>query len=113
MSALESHIPNKQRLGALLLRVFLGAVALVAVPPFVLLALVPMLLMLAPVALVAIPFMVCAFAGEASEARASSQRSRAPLHSNGRAMLISATYPLLVRSSSTARQIDSQKELTS
>jgi hypothetical protein len=48
-------------------KVVMGTVAVLMVPPFVVLAIAPMLLMLAPVALVAIPFMLSAFAGEARE----------------------------------------------
>jgi hypothetical protein len=65
---------DKQPFGVLVMRVILGAFAVVAVPPFVLLAIVPMLLMLAPVALVAIPFMICALAGEAAEANPKPRR---------------------------------------
>ena len=59
---------DKQPFGVLV-RMLAGGFALVAVPPFVLLAVAPMLLFLAPVVLLAIPFMVVAFAGAASEAK--------------------------------------------
>ena len=48
-------------------RFVIGTVASILVPPFVMLAIAPMLLVLAPVALIAIPFMLSAFAPEARE----------------------------------------------
>lgn len=53
------------------LRFILGALAAVLVPPFVIAALAPVLLFLAPVALIAMPFMLSAFAPEAKEVRES------------------------------------------
>jgi hypothetical protein len=49
-----------------LARVVIGTLAVIMLPPFVLLAVAPMLLVLTPVALIAIPFMLSAFAGEAA-----------------------------------------------
>jgi hypothetical protein len=57
-------------------RFVIGTVATILVPPFVMLAIAPMLLMLAPVALIAIPFMLSAFAGEAREVVAVPRRLR-------------------------------------
>jgi hypothetical protein len=51
----------------LLTRFVIGTVAAILIPAFVVLALAPMLLVLTPVAFVALPFMLAAFAGEAGE----------------------------------------------
>jgi hypothetical protein len=59
-----------------------GAIAVVMVPPFVILAIAPMLLMLAPVAFVAIPFMLSAFAGEAREVQPLPRRVPALSHAH-------------------------------
>jgi len=48
-------------------RACVGVVASILIPPFVMLAIAPMLLVLAPVALVAIPFLIATFAAEARE----------------------------------------------
>jgi hypothetical protein len=48
-------------------RFLVGTLAAIMIPPFVVLAIAPMLLLLLPVALCAIPFMLSAFAGEARE----------------------------------------------
>lgn len=66
-----------------MLKVLFYTIALVMVPPFVVLAVAPMLLMLAPVALVAIPFMLSAFAGEAREVQPLPRRVRALRHAHG------------------------------
>jgi len=55
-------------------RFIVATIAAILVPPFVLLAIAPMLLVLAPVALCAIPFMLSAFAGEAREVRIAPRR---------------------------------------
>ena len=49
------------------LQPFAGGIAAVLLPPFVMLAVAPMLLFMIPLALFAIPFMISAFAGEARE----------------------------------------------
>ena len=49
----------------------------ILLPPFVVLAIAPMLLMLVPVAFVAIPFMIPAFFGAAHSSQAECQRVRA------------------------------------
>jgi hypothetical protein len=63
-------------------RFLFGIVASVMVPPFVMLAVAPMLLVLAPVAFVAIPFMLSAFATEVREVPASPRRVRALQHAH-------------------------------
>jgi hypothetical protein len=100
MSTHEHIEHNKHPFGVLLLRVMLGAIAVVAVPPFVILAIAPMLLMLAPVALVAIPFMITAFAGEASQARPVPH----PFRTHSQAAAARAIYPRLVRTSARYRR---------
>lgn len=78
----------------MVLRACVGLMALVLIPPFVVLAVVPMLLLLLPVAFVALPFMLCAFAGEACEGRSVMRfRSSFPPHARARTV-----YPRLVRS---------------
>jgi hypothetical protein len=73
---------EKRPLG-IVVRVVIGTVALIMVPPFVVLAMAPILLMLSPVALVAIPFMISAFAGEAREVQPTPRRVRALAHAHG------------------------------
>jgi hypothetical protein len=63
MSRLTPH--RTQPLG-MIARLAIGVVAAILIPPFVLLAVAPMLLVLTPVALIAIPFMLSAFAGESA-----------------------------------------------
>jgi hypothetical protein len=58
-------------------RFAIGIVAVVLIPPFVALAIVPLLLVLTPVAFIAIPFMLSAFAGEARDVVAAPKRLRA------------------------------------
>jgi hypothetical protein len=77
-----SRIEEEKRPIGIWLRVISGAIAVVMVPPFVVLAIAPMLLMLAPVALVAIPFMLSAFAGEAREVQPLPRRIRALRHAH-------------------------------
>jgi hypothetical protein len=55
-------------------RFIVGSIAAIMIPPFVVLAIAPMLLVLAPVALCAIPFMLSAFAGEAREVKVAPRR---------------------------------------
>jgi hypothetical protein len=64
-----SRIGTKRRIGpfAIMVRLFAGCIAAVLLPPFVMLAVAPMVLFMIPLALFAIPFMVSAFAGEARE----------------------------------------------
>ena len=66
----NSQPVNFARLGAVLLTVIL-------LPPFVALAIVPMLFMLVPVAFVVIPFMIPAFFGAAHSNQVESHRIRA------------------------------------
>ena len=65
-------------------RFLFGVVASIMMPPFVLLAVAPMLLMLVPVAFVAIPFLLSAFATEVREVPTAPRRVRelahAPIH---------------------------------
>ncbi|HKU44339.1 MAG TPA: hypothetical protein VJR89_39540 [Polyangiales bacterium] len=58
-------------------RALFAALAFVMVPPFVVLAVAPMLLMLLPVAFVGIPFLVGAFANEAIDLQPEPKRVRA------------------------------------
>lgn len=58
MSALESIHP---RPWGVLRRLCWTLALLVSVPPFIVLAVLPMLLLLAPVALIGLPFVICAF----------------------------------------------------
>ena len=75
-----SRIEEEKRPLGIWFKVLSGSIAVVMVPPFVILAVAPMLLMLAPVALVAIPFMLSAFAGEAREVQPLPRRVRALQH---------------------------------
>jgi hypothetical protein len=62
-------------------RVAIGTVAALLVPPFILLAVAPVMLVLMPVAFVAIPFLLVAFgreAGDAVNARRAPHRLRSP-----------------------------------
>jgi hypothetical protein len=61
-------------------RACVGVVASILIPPFVILAIAPMLLFMVPVALVAIPFMLATFAGEAKEVGATPKRVPALRH---------------------------------
>jgi hypothetical protein len=63
-------------------RFIFGVVASILVPPFVMLAVAPMLLVLAPVALIAIPFMLSAFATEVREVPAAPRRVRELRHAH-------------------------------
>jgi hypothetical protein len=106
MSAHEPIEQDKHPFVVILLRVMLGVLAIIAIPPFVILAIAPMLLMLAPVALVAIPFMITAFAGEAGRVRDAAH----PLRAHGRAAAARALYPRLVRTSAHHRTYRSRME---
>ncbi len=75
-----SRIEEEKRPLAIWLRVLFATITAVMVPPFVVLAIAPMLLMLAPVAIVAIPFVVAAFAGEAREVQPLPRRVPALKH---------------------------------
>jgi uncharacterized protein involved in cysteine biosynthesis len=59
---------RQQRQIAWLIRMFIVGVAVLLVPPFVMVAVAPMVLVLIPVALLAIPFMLGAFQKEGHEA---------------------------------------------
>jgi hypothetical protein len=59
-------------------RVVVGSLAAMLILPFVMLAVVPMLLVLAPVAFVALPFMVSAFASETREVTVAPRRVLMP-----------------------------------
>jgi hypothetical protein len=72
-----SRIEEEKRPLGVVLRTIFGVITVVMVPPFVMLAIAPMVLVLSPVALVAIPFLVAAFAGEAREVQPLPKRSRA------------------------------------
>ena len=61
-------------------RFMIGTVAAILVPPFIVLAVAPMLLFMVPVAIVGIPFVLSAFAGEAREVVAPPHRLRALRH---------------------------------
>jgi hypothetical protein len=61
-------------------RFIMGIIAAIMIPPFVVLAIAPMLLVLVPVALIAIPFMLSAFAGEAREVTVAPRRLAALRH---------------------------------
>lgn len=61
-------------------RFIFGTVAAILVPPFIVLAVAPMLLFMVPVAIVGIPFVLSAFAGEAREVVAPPHRLRALRH---------------------------------
>jgi hypothetical protein len=56
------------------LRTGIVLLAAILVPPFVILAIAPMLLIVAPVAFIAIPFMLSAFAPEAREVQVAPRR---------------------------------------
>jgi|tagenome__1003787_1003787.scaffolds.fasta_scaffold6548218_1 hypothetical protein len=71
-----SRIEEQKRPLGIVLRTLFATITVVMVPPFVMLAVAPMLLMLAPVALVAIPFVVAAFAGQAREVAPLPRRTR-------------------------------------
>ena len=75
-----SRIEEETRPFGIALKMLFGTVAVVMVPPFVVLAIAPMVLMLLPVAFVAIPFMLSAFAGEAREVQPLPRRVRALHH---------------------------------
>jgi hypothetical protein len=77
-----SRIEEEKRPFGIVLRVLFATISLVMVPPFVMLAVAPMLLMLAPVALVAIPFILAAFAGEAREVTPLPHRVRELQHAH-------------------------------
>lgn len=77
-----SRIEEEKRPFGIVLRVLFATISVVMVPPFVMLAVAPMLLMLAPVALVAIPFLVAAFAGEAREVAPLPRRARQLHHAH-------------------------------
>jgi hypothetical protein len=77
-----SRIEEEKRPFGIVLRVLFGTISVVMVPPFVMLAVAPMLLMLAPVALVAIPFILAAFAGEAREVAPLPRRVRELQHAH-------------------------------
>jgi hypothetical protein len=77
-----SRIEEEKRPFGIVLRVLFATISIVMVPPFVMLAVAPMLLMLAPVALVAIPFLVAAFAGQALEVAPLPRRARAFQHAH-------------------------------
>ena len=80
--------------GVVVLRACVAVMAMVLIPPFVVLAIAPMLLLLLPVAFVVLPFMLCAFAGEAGEVPSVSRlRSLRPAHASA-----GVIYPRLVRS---------------
>lgn len=91
---------NRERdrpVGVVVLRACVGLMALVLIPPFVVLVVAPLLLMLLPVAFVALPFMLCAFAGESCDVPSVTRlRSSFPPHSGARTV-----YPYLVRSQRT------------
>jgi hypothetical protein len=62
------------------MRFIIGVFAAILVPPFVLVAVAPLLFFLIPCAFVAIPFMLSAFAGEVREVPAAPRRVRALSH---------------------------------
>ena len=53
-----SRIEEEKRPFGIVMRVIFATITVMMVPPFVMLAVAPMLLMLAPVAIVGIPFVV-------------------------------------------------------
>jgi hypothetical protein len=77
-----SRIEEEKRPLGIVMKMVFGTITVVMVPPFVILAIAPMLLMLAPVALVAIPFMLSAFAGEAREVQPLPRSLRALRHAH-------------------------------
>jgi hypothetical protein len=72
-----SRIEEEKRPFGIVARCIFATITAVMVPPFVMLAIAPMLLMLAPVAFVVIPFILAAFAGEAREVQPLPGRVRA------------------------------------
>jgi len=75
-----SRIEEEKKPFGVVLRTTFAVITVVMVPPFVMLAVAPMLLMLAPVAIVAIPFVVAAFAGQAREVQPLPRRLPALKH---------------------------------
>lgn len=61
-------------------RTFVVFVASVLIPPFVILAIAPMVLFMVPIAIVGIPFVLSAFAGEAREVSVAPKRVPALRH---------------------------------
>ena len=68
-----ARIQVQKRPFSLGMKMVFYCIAGVLLPPFVVLAIAPMVLMLLPVALIAIPFVLSAFAGEAREVQPMSQ----------------------------------------
>ena len=77
-----SRIVTRKRIGpfGIMLRLVAGTIAAVLIPPFVMLAVAPMLLFMIPVAICGIPFVLSAFAGEAREVRVVPRRLPALRH---------------------------------
>jgi len=66
------------------MKMVFACIAGVLLPPFVVLAIAPMVLFLIPVAIVGIPFVLSAFAGEAREVQPMlPRRARALRHAHG------------------------------
>ena len=61
-------------------RTFVVFVASILIPPFVILAIAPMVLFMVPVAICGIPFVLSAFAGEAREVGSTPKRVPALRH---------------------------------
>jgi hypothetical protein len=61
-------------------RTFVVIVASILIPPFVILAVAPMVLFMVPIAIVGIPFVLSAFAGEAREVGTAPKRVHALRH---------------------------------
>lgn len=72
-----SRIEEEKRPLGIALRVLFATVAGIMIPPFVVLAIAPMVLFMVPIAIVGIPFVVAAFVGEASEVSPLPRRVRA------------------------------------
>ena len=65
------------------MKMVFACIAGVLLPPFVMLAIAPMVLFMIPVAICGIPFVISAFAGEAREVQPMPRRVRALRHAHG------------------------------
>lgn len=75
-----SRIEEEKRPFGVVARVVFATITGIMVPPFVMLAVAPMLLFMVPVAIVGIPFVVFAFVGEAYEVSPLPRRVRELQH---------------------------------
>jgi hypothetical protein len=73
----KQRAPSNSQRQSMLFRFSMSALTIILLPPFVTLAVAPMMLMLVPIALVAIPVMIQAFFGAAYANRQESQHLQA------------------------------------